>query len=421
MGAPARFLSLKDLSCSSSGLIRTLRQYKGSFFRIKTNRIIKTPASSYNNNRKGKIHRKMPKVTFNNKNKTFYNALKVNVDQYFQTNNIRPTGNWKLYSKTLLLIPGAIALYVLLLAVHMPALLSLSLCALLGFVLASIGFNIMHDACHGSYSSKKWLNDLMGLSLNALGGNAFIWKFKHNIVHHTYTNVDGVDDDIAKSPLMRHCSSQKWVPAHRFQHIYVVLVYAISSIAWVGIMDFNKYFQQKVFTTPLQKMSAKEHIIFWSSKVLYGIFYVALPAYFVGWGPWALGFVCMHVAMGLTLALVFQLAHVVEHVEFVAAAGTEHTLVENEWAIHQIKTTANFAPKNKFINWYVGGLNYQVEHHLFPRISHVHYPAISSIVQKTCKEFNLPYNTFSTFSGSLASHFKMMYLLGRKPGSIQAA
>jgi len=141
----------------------------------------------------------------------------------------------------------------------------------------------------------------------------------------------------------------------------------------------------------------------------------------VGCGPWALGFVCMHVAMGLTLALVFQLAHVVEHVEFVAAAGAEHTLVENEWAIHQIKTTANFAPKNKFINWYVGGLNYQVEHHLFPRISHVHYPAISSIVQKTCKEFNLPYNTFSTFTGSLASHFKMMYLLGRKPGTVQVA
>jgi len=363
----------------------------------------------------------MPKVTFNNKNKSFFNALKLNVDQYFQNNKIRPTGNWELYSKTLLLVPSAIALYVLLLLVSMPALLSLSLCVLLGFILASIGFNVMHDACHGSYSSKKWLNDLMGLSLNALGGNAFIWKFKHNIVHHTYTNVDGVDDDIAKSPLMRHCSSQKWVPAHRFQHIYVVLVYAISSLAWVGLMDFNKYFQQKVFTTPLQKMSIREHVIFWASKVFYAIFYVAIPVHFVGWGAWALGFVCMHIAMGLTLALVFQLAHVVEHVEFEAASGMDHKVIENEWAIHQIKTTANFAPKNKFINWYVGGLNYQVEHHLFPRISHVHYPAISGIVQKTCKEFNLPYNSFSTFTGSLASHFRMMYQLGRKPAEMAAA
>ena len=231
---------------------------------------------------------------------------------------------------------------------------------------------------------------MVGYSLNALGGNAFIWKFKHNIIHHTYTNVDGVDDDIAKSPLMRQCSSQKWVPAHRFQHIYVVLVYAISSFAWVFIMDFNKYFKQKIHTTALQKMSTKEHVIFWLSKVLYVVFYIAIPVYFVGWGPWSIGFACMHVTMGLALALVFQLAHVVEHVEFEAAAGMEHKQIENEWAIHQVKTTANFAPRNFFVNWYVGGLNYQIEHHLFARVSHVHYPAISKIVEETCKEFQLP-------------------------------
>ncbi len=150
----------------------------------------------------------MPKVTFNNKNKAFFNALKANVDAYFQQKNISPTGNWELYTKTLVLIPSAIFLYLLLLTVSMPIVLALVLCALLGFILASIGFNVMHDACHGSYSKRKWVNEIMGLSLNALGGNAFIWKFKHNIIHHTYTNVDGVDDDIAKSPLMRQCTSQ---------------------------------------------------------------------------------------------------------------------------------------------------------------------------------------------------------------------
>jgi linoleoyl-CoA desaturase len=274
---------------------------------------------------------------------------------------------------------------------------------------------MMHDACHGSYSSKKWVNEMVGYSLNALGGNAFIWKFKHNILHHTYTNVDGIDDDIAKSPLMRHCSTQKWVPAHRFQHIYVVLVYCITSLAWVFIMDFNKYFKQKILVTPLQKMSAKEHIIFWASKVLYLFFYIALPVALVGWGPWAIGFVCMHVTMGLALALVFQLAHVVEDVEFEAAIGMDHKMIENEWAIHQVKTTANFAPRNWFVNWYVGGLNYQIEHHLFARISHVHYPAISKIVQDTCRQFNIPYNSFPTMSKSLVSHFRMMKQLGRKP------
>lgn len=362
----------------------------------------------------------MSKVTFNNKKSVFYNTLKANVEQYFSANNIKKTGNWELYTKAIILIPASVLIYILLLSVHMPALLGLSLCALLGFCLASIGFNVMHDACHGSYSSKKWVNETLGLTLNALGGNSFIWKFKHNIIHHTYTNVDGLDDDIGKSPIMRQCSTQKWVPAHRFQHIYVVLVYAISSVAWVALMDFTKYFKRKVFSTPLQKMSTNDHVVFWLSKVLYAVFYVAIPIYFVGVKQWAFGYACMEVVMGLTLALVFQLAHVVEHAEF-EAAGIEPKLIENEWAAHQVKTTVNFAPKNWLINWYVGGLNYQVEHHLFPRISHVHYPSISKIVQKTCEEFNLPYNTYPTMSQSIASHFRMMKKLGEKPMGVVAA
>jgi linoleoyl-CoA desaturase len=356
----------------------------------------------------------MSKVTFNNKKSIFYSTLKSNVDSYFKENDIKKTGNWSLYSKTLVLIPSGIAIYILLLSVSMPAALAIALCALLGFILASIGFNVMHDACHGSYSSKKWVNNVLGLTLNALGGNAFIWKFKHNIIHHTYTNVDGIDDDIAKSPLMRQCTTQKWVPAHRFQHIYVVLVYAISSFAWVAMMDFNKYFKQKVHNTEMQKMSVSEHVIFWSSKVLYAIFYVVLPIMLVGATKWAIGFAAMHVTMGLTLALVFQLAHVVEHAEF-EVAGIDPKLIENEWAAHQVKTTANFAPDNWLINWYVGGLNYQVEHHLFPRISHVHYPAISKIVKETCEQFNLPYNTYPTMTEAIASHFRMMKKLGEKP------
>jgi linoleoyl-CoA desaturase len=356
----------------------------------------------------------MPKVTFNNKSSAFFTALKAEVEQYFRQHKIKKTGNWKLYIKTGVLVPSAIGLFISLLLFPMPALLAITLCGILGFVLASIGFNVMHDACHGSYSSKKWVNETFGHSLNALGGNAFIWKFKHNIIHHTYTNVDGVDDDIAKSPLMRQCNTQKWVPAHRFQHIYVVLVYAISSFAWIFMMDFNKYFKRKIVSTPLQKMSLKEHFVFWISKVLYVFFYILIPVYFVGWGPWAIGFAVMHIAMGFTLAIVFQLAHVVEQTEF-ELAKADPKIIENEWAVHQVKTTANFAPHNKIVSWFVGGLNYQIEHHLFPRVSHVHYPAISKIVKKTCAKFNLPYNEYPTMIGAIVSHFRMMRLLGKRP------
>ena len=371
----------------------------------------------------------MTKVTFNNKSNAFYTSVKTAVDQYFATHRLKKTGNWKLYAKTGILVPGAILIYIGLMLFFrrtaplahfstLPVITGLVCCTLLGLVLASTGFNVMHDACHGSYSTKGWVNDLMGLSLNALGGNAFIWKFKHNIIHHTYTNVDGIDDDIAKSPLMRQCPSQKWVPAHRFQHFYVVLVYAISSVAWVAMMDFNKYFSRRIVSTPLQKMSLKEHIIFWMSKALYGVFYVLIPAYFVGWKTWAIGYGCMQVIMGLTLAIVFQLAHVVEHMEFVHIEKNDTKKLEEEWAIHQVKTTANFAPRNKLISWFVGGLNFQVEHHLFPRISHVHYPAISEIVKKYCREFGIAYHEFPTMGRAIVSHFKMMRQLGRRPASV---
>jgi linoleoyl-CoA desaturase len=360
----------------------------------------------------------MYKVSFNKKNNSFYQDVKSSVENYFTSGKIQKTGNWKLFIKTILLVPSAVGLYLILLFVHLTLVPGILISGLMGLVLASIGFNVMHDACHGSYSGKSWVNNIMGLSLNLLGGNAFIWKFKHNIIHHTYTNIDGLDDDIAKSPAMRSCESQKWVGLHRYQHVYVIPLYAISSFLWVSLMDFNKYFKSKVLNTELQKMDLKEHIIFWLSKLIYTVFYIIIPVHFKGWSAWAVGFGCMHITMGLTLALVFQLAHVVENAAFVFAPGTEPQKIDDEWAIHQVKTTANFAPRNKLIGWFVGGLNYQIEHHLFPKVSHIHYPAISGIVKQVCSRHNLQYNEFSTMSDAVASHFRMMRMLGRKPSEM---
>jgi linoleoyl-CoA desaturase len=355
----------------------------------------------------------MAKVTFNNRDHIFFASLKHSVEEYFKSNNIKKTGNWKLYSKTLILIPSALIIYISLLAFPMSAWLAIPLCILLGLIFSSIGFNVMHDACHGSYSSKKWVNNILGLSLNALGGNAFFWKQKHNILHHTYTNIAGLDDDIAQSKLLRQSPAQEWMPIHKYQHIYLPFAYALTIFMWVGVRDFDKYFKRKIHNTPIQPMNRQEHIIFWVSKVFYAMFYVVVPIYFVGFIPWLIGFGIMGIVMGIVLAYVFQLAHAVEGPEF-DAVGIDDKVIETEWAIHQIKTTANFAPKNKFINWYVGGLNYQVEHHLFPRISHVHYPEVSKIVKEQCEKFQLPYHSFDTMGKAIVSHTKIMKQLGQK-------
>jgi linoleoyl-CoA desaturase len=357
----------------------------------------------------------MYKVTFNNKNKVFFNTLKASVDKYFEDNNLKKTGNWRLYLKTAILIPAVVVIYLMLLFVPMHWAIDVSLCVVLGISMASIGFNVMHDACHGSFSTRSWVNEVFGLTHNFLGGNAFLWKLKHNIVHHTYTNVDGIDDDINNMPFMRECSTQPWKPMHKFQSYYMFVLYGFTSL-FMFFMDYIKYFTRKVYTTPITKMDPKDHILFWIGKLFFIAIYIIIPIFAVGWQNWIVGFVLVQFSLGLTIALVFQLAHVVEHAEF-ESAGIEPKKIENEWAIHQVKTTANFAAKNKIVTWMVGGLNYQIEHHLFPRISHIHYPALSKIVQETCQKFDLRYNYFPTTRSAIASHFRFMKEMGQRPAA----
>jgi linoleoyl-CoA desaturase len=353
----------------------------------------------------------MAKVTFNNKNNAFYTLLKTRVDGYFSASKQSKTGDWRLFHKAIVLFASGIAIYFILLNMALPVGLACVLCAVLGLIMASIGFNVMHDACHGAFSPNEKLNNIIGYSLNILGGNSFLWKQKHNIIHHTYTNVDGIDDDIAKSPVIRQCYTQKWYPAHKVQHIYLPFIYAITSLAWVFIMDFQKYFSNKIYRTDRWEMGLKENIIFWATKVFFFAVYIIIPIAIVGFKAWLVGFLITHVAMGFMLAIVFQLAHVVEHAHFEEAYDDKH--IDENWATFQVLTTANFARNNKLINWYVGGLNFQIEHHLFPRISHIHYPAISTIVKDTCAEFDIPYNDFPTFTSAVISHFKMMKAFGQ--------
>ncbi len=357
----------------------------------------------------------MAKITFSNQHNNFYQSLKNSVEEYFTGNEIKKTGNWRLFSKTIILVSVAIAMYGLIILAPVSPWTALLFCVILGMSLASIGFSVMHDANHGSYSTNPKLNDLLGLTLNAMGASSFFWKQKHNIIHHTYTNVDGIDDDIAKSPIIRHCESQKWVPAHKVQYLYLLPVYSLSTIFWIFIMDFTKYFSRKIYTTDAWKMSTRNHIIFWATKILYLTFYIVIPIIVWGFVPWIIGFFVLNAVMGLILSLVFQLAHVVEITEFEHVPLDETKHIETAWAEHQMRTTANFAMGNKVISWFVGGLNFQIEHHLFPRVSHIHYPAISKIVMEKCKKYNMPYNKYDTMFEAVASHFRVMKNLGKKP------
>jgi linoleoyl-CoA desaturase len=354
-----------------------------------------------------------PKFSHTLQSQSFHSELKKRISDYFSTAGKASTGNIYLYAKAIILVISFLLLYVHLVFYTPVIWLAIVECIILGGLTAAIGFNIMHDGLHGSFSRYKWVNEMAGLSLNFLGANNFMWRSKHNIIHHTYTNIEGIDDDIEAKPLLRLCETQKYYKIHRFQHWYFWFAYSLLYIWWVFFTDYKKYFLGRIGPTSLTKMSVPDHFSFWGFKLLHAFIFVAVPISTLGFTTWLIGFLIYSMFTGVVLSIVFQLAHTVEHTDF-PKANVDTNKMEDEWAIHQLKTTANFATRNRLISWWVGGLNFQVEHHLFPRISHVHYPEISKIIRKACQDFGVPYIEYPKMRLAVVSHIKHLKNLSRK-------
>jgi linoleoyl-CoA desaturase len=349
-----------------------------------------------------------PKFTGSN---TFHAELKFRISEYFKEVGTSPTGNYKLFTKAIILVVSFVVIYTHLVFFQPPAILALLEAILLGGLTASIGFNVMHDGAHGSFSKYPWLNNLAALSLNFLGANVFMWNTKHNVVHHAYTNIDGIDDDINARPFLRLCESQKYYKMHKYQHLYFWFAYSLLYLFWIFFTDYKKYFTQKVGSYPLKKMKLADHVSFWAFKLLHLGLFVGLPVYTWGFLPWLIGFMVYAMFSGLVLSIVFQLAHTVEDTQFPIPVDNK---LADDWAVHQLKTTANFATGNKVISWLVGGLNFQIEHHLFPKVSHVHYPAISEIIRKACADYGVRYIEYPRMRMAVASHINHLKHLGQQ-------
>jgi linoleoyl-CoA desaturase len=338
----------------------------------------------------------------------FFKTLKERVDSYFESNRLSRTGGLRLYLKSLFQVFSAITLYVTLVFFTPAWWLAIVLAALLGVNFAVLGFNVMHEGGHQTFSRHAGINSLAGYFLNVLGGNIYFWKVKHNVNHHTFTSIDGLDSDIDVQPFMRLHPNQPLTSAHRFQHIYFVLLYGISYLVWIFYDDFVKYFSKKI--APHMKpmsLSFMEHFIFWATKVLYVSAFFIVPVIFTGWLHAIVGFFVMTFVCGLFISVVFQLAHVVEKNHFPAEKK-----ISGDWALHQLQTTSNFATSSRILHWLLGGLNFQIEHHLFPKVSHIHYSKISLLVKETCREFNLKYNEYETMFSAMVSHVSYLRAIG---------
>lgn len=358
---------------------------------------------------------------------SFHSVVKTRVDKYFIDNQLSKTGDWRLYYKSIILfLAFAIAYATILVATQasnlwaMIGLLTLGY-GMLGFIIPGLGFNVMHDAVHGSYSKNKTLNNWIAFfSGDTNGASTLAWALKHNKLHHTFTNIHNHDEDITQSPMFRISPDDPWFPMHRYQHRYAHVLYCILSLHWSIVNDIRKVVFERAVLDEELKASTREYIRFALGKLVYYSLFI-LPMFLLPhWWYGLVGFVGMHCIAGYTLSIVFQMAHVVEGTAFVAEP-LDGEKIQTSWREHQMRTTANFAMDNAFLTWYVGGLNFQIEHHLFANISHVHYPAISKIVQQTAKEFDVTYHQFDTFKEARQSHFHQLRAMGRKPYVSQAA
>jgi linoleoyl-CoA desaturase len=345
----------------------------------------------------------------------FRKALNERVDAYLLANDTPERDVPGMRLKTAIALAWWLAAYLLLLLGHFPPLVNAGLCIVWAMAIASVGFNVMHDANHRGYSDHPRVNKLISLSAEMLGMSGFRWRTKHNVWHHTYTNIAGFDDDVETYGLMRLTPRASWKPLHRVQAWYFPVVYSLIGLDFIMRDFMMALFGRSDPNHVYPKMSAADKVTFWAGKLFYFMIMFAIPLLVFPWWQVLVGFLLVMLTVGLILGVIFQLAHITGDAAFPEPVGSPPHM-NAEWAVHQVETTVDFAPRNRLLSWYIGGLNYQVEHHLFPHICHLNYPRLAPIVRATCEEFGIRYHCYPTWREAFACHWRELRLLGQ-PGS----
>jgi linoleoyl-CoA desaturase len=343
--------------------------------------------------------------------RNFQKTLNERVNSYLANNHIPGRDLPAMYLKTAVILAWWLGTYLLLLLGHLPAPVNLALCVVWAMSIAAVGFNIMHDANHGGYSDRPIVNKLVSLSAEMLGMSGFRWRTKHNVWHHTYTNISGLDDDVESFGLMRLTPRAPWKPLHKAQAWYFPVVYSLIGFDFI-LRDFMMVlFGKSDANHVYPRMTLADQVTFWGGKLSFILIMFVLPLRVYPWWQVLIGFFIIMLTVGLIMGIVFQLAHVNGDVEFPQPVGSPQH-IENEWAVHQVETTADFAPRNPLLSFYIGGLNFQIEHHLLPHICHLNYPRLAPIVRATCEEFGIRYNCYTTWRAAFAGHLQELSLLG---------
>jgi linoleoyl-CoA desaturase len=340
----------------------------------------------------------------------FYLELKRRVELHMTNDGRRERDCPQMYVKTAVILTAFVTSYVLLVFVSSTWWQALPLAVLLALSIAAIGFNIMHDASHHAYSNKGWVNRVAASSLDVIGGSSYFWHWKHVVFHHNYANIYRYDTDIDLGTLGRLAPQSRRLPIHAFQHWYFWILYGVLVIKWNLYDDFRVALQGRIGEHRYRPMRGGQLAIFIFGKVAFFTIAFGIPLWFHSAGVVALFYILIAIIAGMVMSVVFQLAHSVEEASFPQPQTPGK--MDKPWAAHQVETTVNFARNSTLAYWLFGGLNFQIEHHLFPRICHINYPFIAPVVEETCRDFGIRYNVHDSFGQGVVSHFRWLRRMG---------
>ena len=348
----------------------------------------------------------------------FHTELLRRADAYFRESGCAERGGWQLYLKTAIVLLWLAASYTVLVFVVETWWQAVPVAVLLALAMAAVGFNIQHDGGHGAYSKYGWVNKLAAMSLDLIGASSYLWKWKHGIFHHTYPNVHGLDTDIDVGRVARLAPQQRRRWAHRWQHLYLWPLYGLTASVWHLYGDFHDVVTGTIGPHKIPRPKGWDLVVFVAGKVVSIGLLLGIPMLVHPWWVVLTFYMLVTVVLGVTLTVVFQLAHCVGEADFPQPIDGGRVMAD-AWAVHQLHTTVDFARNSRLLTWLLGGLNFQVVHHLFPRVCHVHYPALSRIVEDTCREFGVRYSAHRSFVAGIVAHYRWLRQLGRpipRPG-----
>ena len=347
-------------------------------------------------------------MKFKSKNNSdFFTHLIKKVDAYMAEKGGNRFGNPGTYIKSFFLVVVYCCCYILLLSQKFSPALSISIVMIMGLTAVMTVFNIVHDASHNVLFKNPKINRAAAYLGDLMGMNSYIWHIRHDIQHHTFTNVAGGDVLLDSIPFIRVCPQQKRFAMHKYQAWYVPILYMLYSIFWIFFIDINMFRQKNMGNYKNLNHSWKEWLKLFLFKTFYLFYMIIFPAFVIeiSLSHVLIGFLLYHMAAGTLLSLVVVLGHCVEGAEYVAP--DENGVIQNSWMQHEWNATYDCNTDSKLLHWITGGLNTHIAHHLFPKFCYRHYYEITKIIKEHCDEYGVRYPHYN-LAQAITSHFRFL-------------